>query len=79
MQYGSGSIENGKNNSVKILETVGDDRHSSNTFMLIDTIRTHQSILHHSEPIPQTTKVHSELFVQLTARPTLTPTPHSEA
>jgi len=79
MQYGSGSIENGKNNSVKILETVGDDRHSSNTFMLIDTIRTHQSILHQSTSIPQTTKVHSELFQMLTARPTLTPTPHSEA
>ena len=79
MQYGSGSIENGKNNSVKILETVGDDRHSSNTFMLIDTIRTHQSILNQSTSIPQTTKVHSELFAILTARPTLTPTPHSEA
>ena len=79
MQYGSGSIENGKNNSVKILETVGDDRHSSNTFMLIDTIRTHQSILHSSEPIPQTSKVQSELFQMLTARPTLIPTPHSEA
>ena len=52
MQYGSGSIENGKNNSVKILETVGDDRHSSNTFMLIDTIRTHQSILNQSTSIP---------------------------
>ena len=61
------------------METVGDDRHSSNTFMLIDTAHTPQSILNQSTSIPQNAEVHSELFQILTARPTLIPTPHSEA
>ena len=40
---GSETVENGKNNSVKKLETVGDDRHSSNTFSPIDTYHTADS------------------------------------
>ena len=65
----------GKNNSVKNLETVGDDRHSSNTFSTIDTYHAHTP--KDSKTVEPTARptTHSEAYTILTARPCQNPDP----